>query len=376
MLEIEDIPSYIFSIRPDLKETHSFISCLGNKYVILKCEYGEVKTTLHHLKEGKTPTFNSALDKLGYVKNMVKSYFPDHEEHFEVIGTKSAKRLSGYNLTKVVVRTKYGDCLADFSHLKQKKLPSIQVAINKQDYFLNILKDKNKDYREGLFEIKSAYIKSNIKVIVSSKYGDCAIKPVNLFLGATPIRHNAVNKTSFFLNELRDLHPHLFKTLSFDKIEYINNNHKTKVVCKYHGELLMRPSVLLRGGGCEKCGYDNIKKIRKEKSGDGFTHTSWIENAKKSKNFDSYKVYILRCFSEDEVFYKIGKTFKKINKRFFKCNLPYNYEVIKVFESDQEGLKISLLESELKSKNRKEAYTPQLPFPGSFECFKKVDYEL
>ena len=46
----------------------------------------------------------------------------------------------------------------------------------------------------------------------------------------------------------------------------------------------------------------------------------------KSKKFEDFKVYIIKCWNEEEEFYKIGKTYRKISRRFLKGNsiaLPY-----------------------------------------------------
>lgn len=54
------------------------------------------------------------------------------------------------------------------------------------------------------------------------------------------------------------------------------------------------------------------------------------------KNFDSFKLYIIICEKNNEKFYKIGKTYKKINKRFLNSKMPYNYKTIFVYEGTSE----------------------------------------
>lgn len=105
----------------------------------------------------------------------------------------------------------------------------------------------------------------------------------------------------------------------------------------------------------------------KEKS---WSYSSWENRAKASFNFDSYKVYVIRCYSEHESFLKIGKTFTTIQKRFSEESLPYKYEIIKeyIFEN---GKDCSNFEKELHKKYKTLQYYPLTDFPGCYECFEE-----
>lgn len=99
--------------------------------------------------------------------------------------------------------------------------------------------------------------------------------------------------------------------------------------------------------------------------------TNWKKAALKSKNFDSFKVYIIKCYNENEKFYKIGRTFCTIKKRFQgKICMPYNYEIIKVFENNAEEM--YKLENKLKKSNKKNKYVPKIIFKGMQECFEQL----
>ena len=72
----------------------------------------------------------------------------------------------------------------------------------------------------------------------------------------------------------------------------------------------------------------------------------------KSKNFDSFKVYVIRCWDDNEEFYKIGRTYLKTKQRF-KSNksLPYNYEIVKEIPLENARI-ICELEEGLKNCNK------------------------
>ena len=64
----------------------------------------------------------------------------------------------------------------------------------------------------------------------------------------------------------------------------------------------------------------------------------FLKSSKKSKNFDSFKVYVIRCWNEEEEFYKIGRTFRTVKHRFRDKIGKYNYEVIKVEIGEAEDI--------------------------------------
>lgn len=95
------------------------------------------------------------------------------------------------------------------------------------------------------------------------------------------------------------------------------------------------------------------------------------KTAEKSKYFDSFKVYIIKCWNEEEEFYKIGRTFKRTNNRFHHSSImPYNYEIIKEIIGDAE--EIIKLELKLKNEHKIFKYTPKLEFCGMHECYSKI----
>ena len=143
---------------------------------------------------------------------------------------------------------------------------------------------------------------------------------------------------------------------------YENYKKNVIIVWPIHGDFPKTPNSHKAGKGCHKCAME---------SPTGWGYTEWQKAGEKSKNFDNFKVYILRCWNDEEEFYKIGKTFKKVKDRFnAKSHMPYNYETVleEVFENAKEA---SIREVALKAKNRENKYLPSINFNGKQECFSK-----
>lgn len=166
-----------------------------------------------------------------------------------------------------------------------------------------------------------------------------------------------------------------FKDCGCETIIYHNIPNEFKAeekitfICNIHGEFEQTPKDHLKSC-CTQCGREKSNEHHR-KNPTGWDSTSWQKCAEKSKNFDSFKVYIIKCWNEKEVFYKIGKTFKTVAKRFSYNAIPYNYEIIDifVFESAKEA---SIFEKYLQKENKRYKYYPQNKFDGFFECFTSV----
>lgn len=300
-------------------------------------------------------------------KVKLKGVFPEYENYYTIIKYENARN--------VFVQDSYGILKCHSCNLRKKYLPSIQASIDKQSYFLNKLYDSNEYYKKGMFEVVSNYINNYTPIIVKNKYGCCSLTADNLFRGSYPTNETAIDKTLFFLKRLQAERPEMYSRWDYSNFTYIKNDIKSEVICGIHGTFYTTPNKLLYGrAGCKKCG-----NIKVQENPTGWTYYNWQKASEKSKFFDSFKVYVIRCWDENEEFYKIGKTFCTIAFRFGKGDnykMPYNYEVIKIFESKDDGCSISKLEKKLQKLNKKNKYKPLKYFKGLCECFKQVDYEL
>lgn len=131
---------------------------------------------------------------------------------------------------------------------------------------------------------------------------------------------------------------------------------KIKIICKEHGEFEQLVSTHLSGGGCINCSY-NLNNYRKQ---------DWIKRAKNRKGI----FYIIKCWNNNEEFYKAGITFVSIKARYRKEMMPYNYKTIYETSSNDKEY-IWELEKIFMKFNKNNHYTPSIAFGGSkYECFK------
>lgn len=153
-------------------------------------------------------------------------------------------------------------------------------------------------------------------------------------------------------------------TYDYSLVDYINSHTKIIVICKTHGQFLIAPNHHINKKGCKLCSIQNT----------GWTKTKWIQSALRSKRFNGFKLYVLKCYNDNEVFYKIGRTYLNINQRFSnKYHMPYNYEILHIIEN-KNGDYIYDLENHLHRLHHvdKLKYTPLIEFGGQYECFKEI----
>lgn len=148
----------------------------------------------------------------------------------------------------------------------------------------------------------------------------------------------------------------------YSKTVYGKSAHdKVVVICREHGEFLTIPNGhISQKTGCPVCG----------KRATGWTRASWREACRNKVA----KLYIIRCYSDTESFYKIGITNKSsISRRF--CNrtvMPYQYEVIRIIKSKDDPDYIYNLERTLHKAHSRFKYKPIIRFEGDSECFSSL----
>jgi len=211
-------------------------------------------------------------------------------------------------------------------------------------------------------------------VLVHDGIGICKIQKTHLLSGWNPSIRTALNKNEYFITQAKRIHGNKY---DYSKVDYTGTDNKIKIICPEHGEFLQSPhSHLFQKAGCIKCSHLRMKEISGEKT-TGWDYNKWFKSAKTSKNFDGFKVYIIRCWNETEEFYKIGRTYKTLKGRFPKHRMPYNYEIVKIITKGEITLNnakiIYNLENELKNKNKDFKYKPLKYMRGEYECFKQLN---
>ncbi|MNR09625.1 hypothetical protein D3C85_1258350 [compost metagenome] len=143
--------------------------------------------------------------------------------------------------------------------------------------------------------------------------------------------------------------------------EYVNTETKLKIICKAHGVFEQRPKCHEKGKGCVKCRNDN-------------TTYNFIQKYRSNKKLGSEEglIYILKVFSQDESFLKLGITsnksgrFKRYRSQFRDAG--YKYEIL--HESIMPNYQTAMLENEILKWLRKDGklYKPEKYFSGRSEC--------
>jgi hypothetical protein len=275
---------------------------------------------------------------------------------------------------KIKIRDNYGECIVLKHCLLKGTLPTIMTAINKTEYFINKAREVHGDkydYSETLYI--NALLKINIfckihneyfKQTVSDHLQGCGCKKCGII---ESINKN-IKPEKLYIEQLNNIWKGKY---TIKENTYIKDSVKILHFCneeKYW--FLSKPTHMLCGHGCPKCKNKSLSK-RMQENPLGWSYSSWEKAGNKSKNFDSFKVYIIKCWNDEEEFYKVGKTFTNIKKRFeYKGALPYNWEIIKLIEGDAKI--ISELENKLKNMNKNNKYIPKIKFNEMYECFNKI----
>lgn len=151
---------------------------------------------------------------------------------------------------------------------------------------------------------------------------------------------------------------------------YIKASKEAEFICEKHGKFLRIPSLILDYKTC-------CQQCSKEYS-NGWSFTKFKSLCIKNNN-DKGILYLLRCYKDNEEFYKIGITSRSIRERYWKgenSHIPYKYEVLLQIEHTPDI--IWELEKNIKSYIKEENlnYKPLIEFKGGItECFKTNNLE-
>jgi len=188
--------------------------------------------------------------------------------------------------------------------------------------------------------------------------------PNNHLFGQGCIICSNINKGNYlkfsltqFIEKANKIHNNKF---DYSKSIYKNAKTNIKIICPIHGEFLQTPFKHLTSlYGCKVCSIENT----------GWKRSLFI---KRSKNFKSI-LYILKCFNESEIFYKIGITNSSVKIRYSgEEKMPYKYKIIK--EITKNSGEIWDLELLIKRTLKQFKYNPQIRFKGSVtECFSNIN---
>lgn len=301
------------------------------------------------------------------------------KKFYEKFPKSEVKILDLIDTKTVKIQDNYGICVCNRDTLMWYGKSSIKSAVNKTLYFIEQLREVHHD----IYDYKDViYTNAKTKLdIICVLHGEFTQLPnTHLSGGGCPEcgrekRDKSCTKSEGeYIGLLDKVHQGKY---IIKKGTYKNRKIKIPHFCDIQKDwFLMRPSHVLGGQGCRVCRNKLISERNKITS-TGWSYSKWEEKGKKSKHFSGFKVYIIKCTNNKtkEEFYKIGKTFQNIKRRFqSNVEMPYAWELIKIYNG--EALEMSKLERKLININKKHQYLPSLKFNGMYECFKELkNYE-
>jgi hypothetical protein len=240
-----------------------------------------------------------------------------------------------------------------------KERTSLALAFTTEEFILRARKLHNTRYDYSLVE----YINSSQKIqIICSRHGMFTQAPgMHLHQKTGCPKCNYVdngirkqrNKARQFISRAQSVHANKY---DYSKSVYQGARTLTTIICHEHGDFLQAPNPHLKGAGCPRCAKARLSK-------------EWVDRATGQISL----LYFLKIYNEDETFYKIGITYRRLCQRFCPSNLKgYNYILLALYESDNAqavwGWEDSILQSFTHLR-----YKPKRSFGGKTECFSEAE---
>ena len=248
----------------------------------------------------------------------------------------------------ILIKNKYGVMKSSKASLILNYTPTINIALNKTEYAMNMLKEKH-------FEIYSKircvgeYKTMKTPTLFETSYGLVKTSFDTLLAGHMPGILSAINRKEYFKNQL--------KLIYGDKYDFkitSTNRHggKSILVCPIHGEVLIDNDYIFTGKGCPKC-----------------------NNITPSTTF-----YFIKIEYNDFQCYKIGISYRLPNNQLRRYNdyrkKGYKKEVIKEIDFN-ENLELKQFELKIKKLIKNSIITPpNWDANIATECFSEDLFDI
>lgn len=206
------------------------------------------------------------------------------------------------------------------------------------------------DYKNGRTKVKIICPKHDI-------FEQIAANHINSSQGCLKCGGCSKHTIESIKNKLNAVH-NSFYDYSLIKI-YKNNKEKIDIICPKHGVFSQVINSHMNGHGCPSCKNEN----------NGWTRIKFKKHCIKNNN-GLGTFYVIKCFNENEEFYKFGITSRPVKQRYCgKRDMPYKFEIIQEITDIPEI--IWNFEKSLKTYTKQFRYSPKISFPGSLtECIK------
>lgn len=254
--------------------------------------------------------------------------------------------------------------LATYKNVTCRKCARSKVALSRKPqvdhkkFLKNMLERNPKILQKVLFveEFKGTHI--NLKA--QTKYGEVSLPPARWYKINEIQRISATDPTNYWINEAEESRG---KEVMYHKAHYTGREDPIILVCPAHGDFNTTPTDFLhRGRMCPDC----IAEIAST-YGSAWSRSNYVKRIAGKES----SCYVIKCWDEEELFYKIGVSVD-IRNRFAGKAMPYEYEVLKEFKGSAGFVwdKEHLLQGKHRLKNL--SYTPVKNFAGYTECFSDI----
>lgn len=257
--------------------------------------------------------------------------------------------------SRLILKTRYGYCTGHSSNLLNNMSVGISSAIYPHYYYLQMLEHKNKAYRKRKFRIVSDYITSTVNINVKTKYGIHSIHPQNLLRNSEFSNKSSIDVNAYYIEKFKKATKN---TYDYSNFNFIDSDTKIEIICEQHGSFYKRVGQVSNSPDCPICTQCILNN---------FKFSDWNKMCPGNPG----TLYIIQCFNDQELFIKIGITCDSTNRRFHtNKSMPYNYIIIREIKNMDRRI-IWNLEKEIKTTFLEQLYSPKIKFGGSLtECFK------
>ena len=132
----------------------------------------------------------------------------------------------------ILCEDKYGVMQIKTARQLIKFRPGIKDALNKTEYFMNQLRELYPKIEEKISPV-SEYTKAKEKMLFNTKYGLVSMTPDNLLHGHSPNIRSSVNRKEYFKNQLLFLYDNKYDFI-IDSTD--RHNGRVTLICPIHGK--------------------------------------------------------------------------------------------------------------------------------------------
>lgn len=149
----------------------------------------------------------------------------------------------------ILVKDKYGIMLSQKASLVLNFRPTINIALNKTEYAMNMLKSKQPNIYNKIKCIEE-YKSMKTLQLFETQFGLVKTSFDALLSGHMPNIRSAIDRKSYFKNQLTLLYGDKY---DFKITNTSRHGGKSILICPIHGEVIIDNDYIFQGKGCPKC---------------------------------------------------------------------------------------------------------------------------